>query len=151
MPKLPYCRKTAIDAVLKFTCPHFSCFALTYYFILGDNRCLSLKEFFDDEHYLELIANKTLPRLDSAGFEAIRSRLYDVWSLADADSLGEQALHRIQEILSEASRCVLTLQKIFSLGAESMGGFFIHDFMDAAPLDFIEITLILCVTVLFLV
>jgi len=117
-------------------CSHFSCFALAYYFILGGNRYLSLKEFLGDEPYLELIANKTLPGLDSAGFEAIRNRLYDVWSLADANSLGEQALRRIQEVLREASRCNLTPQKIFSLGAESMKGIFIHDFMDADTLDF---------------
>ena len=117
-------------------CSHFSCFALAYYFILGDNRYLSLKEFLGDESYLELIANKTLPGLDGKGFEAIRNRLCDVWSLADAGSLGEQALQRIQDVLREASRCDLTPQKIFSLGAESMKGIFIHDLMDADTLDF---------------
>ena len=117
-------------------CSHFSCFALAYYFILGEGRYLSLKEFLGDDSYLELIANKTLPGLDNTGFEAIRNRLYDVWSLADAGSLGDQALRRIQEVLREASRCDLTPQKLFSLGAESMKGIFIHDLMDAETLDF---------------
>lgn len=117
-------------------CSHFSCFALAYYFILGDGRFLSLKEFLGHDRYLDLIANKTLPGLDDNGFEAIRNRLYDVWSLADAGSLGEQALTRIQQALREASACDMTPQKIFSLGAESMKGIFIHDLMDAATLDF---------------
>ena len=117
-------------------CSHFSCFALAYYFILGNNRFLSLKEFLGEDGYLELIANKTLPGLDSKGFEAVRNRLYDVWSLADAGSLGEDALRRIQEVLREVSRCSPTPQKLFSLGAESMKGIFIHDFMDADNLDF---------------
>lgn len=117
-------------------CSHFSCFALAYYFILGDNQFLSLKEFLGQEQYLNMIANKTLPGLDDKGFEAIRNRLYDVWSLADAGSLSEQAIRRIQQVLREATTDELTPQKLFSLGADSMKAIFIHDLMDVATMDF---------------
>lgn len=115
-------------------CSHFSCFALAYYFSLGDGRFLSLKEFLGPDTYLDAIANKTLPGLDDAGFEAIRNRLYDIWSLADAGSLGEQALERIRNVLRQAS-AGLTPQKAFALGIESMKAIFIHDFMDVSTMD----------------
>lgn len=117
-------------------CSHFSCFALAYYFIVGDGRFLSLKEFLGAENYLQVIANKTLPGLDDASFATIRDRLYDVWSLADAGSLGEQALARIQRVLREAAGGKLTPQTAFALGVESMKAIFIHDFMDASTFDF---------------
>jgi uncharacterized radical SAM superfamily Fe-S cluster-containing enzyme len=117
-------------------CSHFSCFALAYYFVLGDGRFLSMKEFLGVDEYLDVIANKTLPGLDSAGFESIRNRLYDVWSLCDADSLGEQALKRIQQVLREVSSEKLTPQRAFNVGARSMKAIFIHDFMDVTNLDF---------------
>ena len=117
-------------------CSHFSCFALAYYFVLGDGRFLSMKEFLGADEYLDVIANKTLPGLDSAGFESIRNRLYDVWSLCDADSLGEQALKRIQQVLREVSSEKLTPQLAFAIGARSMKAIFIHDFMDVTNLDF---------------
>jgi hypothetical protein len=79
-------------------CSHYSCFALAYYFILEQNRFLNLKDFLGREDYLNAIANKTLPGLDSEGFDLIRNKLYDVWSLADAGSMGESALRRIQYI-----------------------------------------------------
>lgn len=117
-------------------CSHFSCFALAYYFIVGDGKFLSLKEFLGPENYLDVIANKTLPGLDDSGFATIRNRLYDVWSLADAGSLGEQALMRIQGVLRKVASEKLTPQKAFALGAESMKAIFIHDFMDVSTMDF---------------
>jgi uncharacterized radical SAM superfamily Fe-S cluster-containing enzyme len=117
-------------------CSHFSCFALAYYFVLGEGRFLSMKEFLGDDIYLDVIANKTLPGLDSTGFESIRNRLYDVWSLCDADSLGEQALKRIQQVLREVSAEKMTPQRAIAIGARSMKAIFIHDFMDLSNLDF---------------
>ncbi len=117
-------------------CSHYSCFALAYYLVLGEGRFLSMKEFLGIDEYLNVIANKTLPGLDSAGFESIRNRLYDVWSLCDADSLSEQALKRIQQVLREVSSEKLTPQMAFAIGARSMKAIFIHEFMDVATLDF---------------
>lgn len=117
-------------------CSHYSCFALAYYFILGDGRFMSMKDFLGVDQYLEVIANKTLPGLDNSSFESIRNRLYDIWSLCDADSLSEQVLKRIQQVLREASAKTLTPQRAFDIGARSMKAIFIHDFMDATNLDF---------------
>ncbi len=117
-------------------CSHFSCFALAYYFILGQDRFLSLKEFLGREDYLSAIANRTLPGLDAGGFDLIRNKLYDVWSLADAGSLGEQALKRIQQVLRDAGKEGFSRDKAFSLGVESMKAIFIHDFMDKNTFDF---------------
>lgn len=117
-------------------CSHYSCFALAYYFVLGEGRFLSMKEFLGVDEYLDVIANKTLPGLDGAGFESIRNRLYDVWSLCDADSLGEQALERIRQVLREVSAEKMTPQRAFAIGARSMKAIFIHDFMDVSNLDF---------------
>jgi uncharacterized radical SAM superfamily Fe-S cluster-containing enzyme len=117
-------------------CSHYSCFALAYYLILGDGRFLSLKDFLGTADYLDVIANKTLPGLDATGFDIIRSRLYDVWSLSDAGSLGEQALKRIQEVLRSAANGCIDPKKLVALGTGSMKAIFIHDFMDASTLDF---------------
>jgi len=117
-------------------CSHFSCFALAYYFILGSDRFLNLKEFLGNEDYLNVIANKTLPGLDTDGFTVIRNKLYDVWSLADSGSLGEQALKRIQGVLRDVSKADFSPDKAFSLGVEAMKAIFIHDFMDASTFDF---------------
>lgn len=117
-------------------CSHYSCFALAYYFILEQDRFLSMKEFLGAEGYLDAIANKTLPGLDGAGFDLIRNRLYDVWSLADAGSLGESALRRIREVLQEASRRDLSPREAFTAGIGSMKAVFIHDLMDRHTFDF---------------
>ncbi len=117
-------------------CSHFSCFALAYYFILEKDRFLSLKEFLGVEDYLNAIANRTLPGLDTPGFDLIRNKLYDVWSLADSGSLGEQALSRIQQVLRDLSKEGFSPGKAFSLGVQAMKAIFIHDFMDVATFDF---------------
>lgn len=117
-------------------CSHFSCFALAYYFILDQDRFLNLKEFLDHEDYLNAIANKTLPCLDADGFDLIRNKLYDVWSLADAGSLGEQTLERIRQVLRDVTREGFAPNKAFSLGVEAMKAIFIHDFMDKNTFDF---------------
>ena len=117
-------------------CSHYSCFALAYYFILERDRFLSLKEFLGIEGYLDAIANKTLPGLDSLGFDLIRNRLYDVWSLADAGSIGESALKRIRQVLKDASKKDFTPKQAFAAGVGSMKAIFIHDLMDRHTFDF---------------
>lgn len=117
-------------------CSHFSCFALAYYFILGKDRFLNLKEFLGKEDYLNAIANKTLPGLDTEGFDLIRNKLYDVWSLADSGSLGEQALKRIHQVLRDVNKEDFSPNRAFSLGVEAMKAIFIHDFMDRSTFDF---------------
>lgn len=117
-------------------CSHASCFALAYYCILGEGRFVSLKEFLGSENYLRVIANRTLPGLDPESFDLIRQRLYDVWSLADAGSLGEQILQRIRQVLREVGGEEYSRDKTFALGVETMKAIFIHDFMDLDTFDF---------------
>jgi hypothetical protein len=88
------------------------------------------------ENYLAAISNKTLPGLDPAGFDLIRNKLYDVWSLADAGSLGEQALKRIQQVLRDAAGDGFSPNKAFSSGIDTMKAIFIHEFMDVSTFDF---------------
>lgn len=117
-------------------CSHFSCFALSYYLILGKDRFLNLKDFLGKEDYVDTIANKTLPGLDADGFDLIRRRLYDIWSLADAGSLGEQVLNRIQRVLRDIQQGGMSRDSLFSEGIKSMKAIFIHDFMDVHTFDF---------------
>lgn len=117
-------------------CSHYSCFALAYYFILEQDRFLNLKRFLGTPDYLDAIANKTLPGLDSRGFGLIREKLYDVWSLADAGSLGESALKRIRQVLQDAGKDGLTPKQAFAAGVTSMKAVFIHDLMDRHTFDF---------------
>jgi len=117
-------------------CSHYSCFALAYYFILEQDRFLNLKQFLGAEGYLDAIANKTLPGLDSEGFDLIRNRLYDLWSLSDAGSLGESALRRIRQVLQESGRDGFSPKSAFAAGVASMKAVFIHDLMDRHTFDF---------------
>lgn len=117
-------------------CSHYSCFALAYYFILDGHRFLSLREFLGAEAYLDAIANKTLPGLDRRGFDLIRTRLYDVWSLADAGSLGESALQRVRQVLRDAGGMDFDAKRAFTTGIGAMKAVFIHDLMDRHTFDF---------------
>ena len=117
-------------------CSHYSCFALAYYFALGEGRFLSLKEFLGKEEYLDIIANRTLPGLDSRGFSSIKNRLYELWSLADSGSTDEQVLVRISSVLRELEGRNLPSREKLSLGIRSMKAVFIHDFMDVHTFDF---------------
>jgi hypothetical protein len=117
-------------------CSHFSCFALSYYFITGPGRFINLKEFLGLEAYLDLIANKTLPGLDATGFQTIREKLYNLWSLSDSVSTDEQILKRIRSVLKEMGDNCFNPQKALALGLESMKAIFIHDFMDRETFDF---------------
>jgi len=117
-------------------CSHYSCFALAYYFILGEDRFLGLKEFLGQDEYLNVIANKTLPGLDSQGFSSIRNRLYELWSLSDSGSTDEQILARIRTVLKNMEGRDLPSKERLSLGIRSMKAIFIHDFMDVNTFDF---------------
>jgi hypothetical protein len=117
-------------------CSHFSCFALSYYFITGPGRFMNLKEFLGLDAYLDVIANKTLPGLDASGFQMIREKLYNMWSLSDSSSTDEQILKRIRTVLQEMGDNCFNPQKALALGLESMKAIFIHNFMDKETFDF---------------
>ena len=56
-------------------CSHYSCFALSYYFTLENGEVYSLKKFLGKEDFLNIIANKTLPGLDTEGYSLIKKRM----------------------------------------------------------------------------
>lgn len=117
-------------------CSHFSCFALSYYLKVDDNNYYSLKEFLGKEAYLNVIANKTLPGLDSEGFSHMKQRLYEFWSAADTSNLNEKVLERIKNVLKEMSVCQFNQQSALNLGKNHMKAIFIHHFMDIYNFDF---------------
>ena len=117
-------------------CSHFSCFALVYYLIVEEGNYLSLKDFLGKEDYLNVIANRTLPGLDSSGYSMIKEKIYEFWSAADSSLSNEQVLQRIRRVLQEMNSPDFTPKKAFSLGTDSMKAIFIHQFMDVHTLDF---------------
>jgi len=116
-------------------CCHPACFALAYYLKLDDGEFLGLKDFLGRENYLELIANRTLPGLDAAGYGMIRERIYDFWSAADSSNNNERVLQRLRAILLELAATPFTPKRAFELGSTSMKGVFIHHFMDRDTFD----------------
>jgi uncharacterized radical SAM superfamily Fe-S cluster-containing enzyme len=117
-------------------CSHFSCFALAYYLIVEEGNYLSLKDFLGKDDYLNVVANRTLPGLDSSGYSMIKEKIYEFWSAADSSSSNEQVLKRIRRVLQEMNSPDFTPKKAFSLGTDSMKAIFIHQFMDVHTLDF---------------
>lgn len=116
-------------------CCHPNCFALAYYLKLDDGEFLGLKDFLGRDNYLELIANRTLPGLDAAGYGLIRERIYDFWSAADSSNNNERVLQRLRAILRELAATPFTPKRAFELGSASMKGIFIHHFMDRDTFD----------------
>jgi uncharacterized radical SAM superfamily Fe-S cluster-containing enzyme len=116
-------------------CSHYSCFALSYYLKLDEEKFLSLKEFLGREQYLDVIANRTLPGLDEDGYALIKERIYDFWSAADSSGDNEKVLQRIRTILRELSATPFSPKRAFELGSASMKGVFIHHFMDNETFD----------------
>jgi len=116
-------------------CSHYSCFALSYYLMLGAGEFLSLKEFLGKENFLEVIANRTLPGLEEEGYDMIKERIYDFWSAADSSNDNERVLQRMRTILRELASMAFSPKRAFDLGSASMKGIFIHHFMDRDTFD----------------
>ncbi len=116
-------------------CSHFSCFALSYYLKIEEERFLSLKEFLGRESYLDVIANRALPGLDEDGYAVIKDRIYEFWSAADSSGDNDRILRRIRSILRELSATPFAPRRAFELGSASMKGIFIHHFMDRDTFD----------------
>ena len=117
-------------------CSHFSCFALAYFLSVDSDNYFSLKEFLGVDNYLVLIANKTLPGLDSSGYSMMKQRLYEFWSAADANDLNEKVMLRIKSILKEMASDGFDQKQALNLGKNNMKGIFIHHFMDVYNFDF---------------
>lgn len=120
-------------------CSHPSCFALSYYFQVGEDVFYSLKDFLGRDAYLEVIANRTLPGLDQEGHNAIRERIYSFWSAADSVADNKQVLQRIKAILRELERQRFSPKAAFDIGSTVLRSVFIHGFMDANTFDLTRI------------
>ncbi|MBU1107981.1 MAG: radical SAM protein [Candidatus Riflebacteria bacterium] len=116
-------------------CSHYSCFALSYYLKVEDGDYYSLKEFLGRDDYLAMIANKTLPGLDSNGYDMMKNRLYKLWSAADSSTASTKLLNRVKAILKKLNQDSSTDARI-NAGIENMKAIFIHHFMDVHTLDF---------------
>jgi uncharacterized radical SAM superfamily Fe-S cluster-containing enzyme len=117
-------------------CSHPSCFALSYYFQADAGDFVSVKDLLGLEKYLAIIANRTLPGLDIEGFNALRDRVYDLWSAADQFPHSGMILKKIRNILKELSENGFRPEKAFEIGIKSVKAIFIHQFMDSDTLDF---------------
>jgi 7,8-dihydro-6-hydroxymethylpterin dimethyltransferase len=117
-------------------CSHPTCFALSYYFQADAGNFVSVKDLLGLEKYLEVIANRTLPGLDIEGFNALRDRVYDLWSAADQFPHSGMILKKIRNILKELSENGFRADKAFEIGIKSVKAIFIHQFMDRDTLDF---------------
>lgn len=119
-------------------CSHYSCFSLAYYFNLGNNKFLSLKNFFGEDEYLEIIKNKTLPDMDNIDHNDVNQKIYQMWSDAGfcSCSLTNEMMKKIKDILKQINEGGLSKQTKLELGKENMKAIYIHDFMDKYTLDF---------------
>ncbi len=117
-------------------CSHYSCFALSYY-IKGDSGDYhSLKEFLGEADYLNAIANKTLPGLDSDGMEMMKNKIYELWSASDSSNFNDEVLKRIKHTIIELNSCACNRKSSLELGMKNMKAIFIHHFMDEYNFDF---------------
>jgi len=116
-------------------CSHFSCFALSYYLHADDGNYRSLKSFLGEGDFLDLVANKTLPGLDSEGLALMKGRLYELWSAADTSDIDQHVMDRIRQILRKLPSIANDPKALLDLGKNSMKAIFLHDFMDAENMD----------------
>lgn len=116
-------------------CSHFSCFALSYFLQGEEGKWMSLKDFLGKERFLDVVANRTLPGLDSSSFGIFKERLYELWSAADSSDHSLSVLNRMRHTIRQMEKCSGCQSDLLALGMKSMKGIFIHHFMDAETMD----------------
>lgn len=116
-------------------CSHPSCFAMSYFVETDDGIWKTLETFLGREGFLNLVTNRTLPGLDSEGFEALRLRMYELWSAADSADRSERFLARLRDLLRRLPQVAGDPKALMALGRSSMKAIFIHDFMDVHSMD----------------
>jgi len=116
-------------------CSHYSCFALSYYLDSGDGKWMSLKDFLGKERFLDIVANRTLPGLDSGGHAILKERLYELWSAADSNDNSLAVMQRLKTVIRNMERCAGCSSDLLQLGMQAMKAIFIHQFMDVETMD----------------
>lgn len=117
-------------------CSHYSCYALSYYLATEPGEFVNLLDVLGKEDFMEIISNRTLPGLDLQGYSTIKEKLYQLWSAADTCTPNDKILKRIKAVFKELEQVGYSPRNAFRIGAESMKGIFIHQFMDVDTLDF---------------
>ncbi|HOX50179.1 MAG TPA: hypothetical protein PKY05_01735, partial [Fibrobacteria bacterium] len=116
-------------------CSHPSCFAMSYFVETEDGIWKTLETFLGREGFLNLVTNRTLPGLDAEGFEALRLRMYELWSAADSSDRSDRFLARLRDLLRRLPQVANDPRALMDLGRSSMKAIFIHDFMDVHSMD----------------
>jgi uncharacterized radical SAM superfamily Fe-S cluster-containing enzyme len=116
-------------------CSHPSCFAMSYFVETDDGIWKTLETFLGREGFLNLVTNRTLPGLDSEGFEALRLRMYELWSAADSADRSDRFLARLRDLLRRLPQVAGDQKALMAIGRSSMKAIFIHDFMDVHSMD----------------
>ncbi|MBK8801291.1 MAG: hypothetical protein IPN71_04400 [Fibrobacteres bacterium] len=81
------------------------------------------------------MTNRTLPGLDSEGFEALRLRMYELWSAADSADRSDRFLARLRDLLRRLPQVAGDQKALMAIGRSSTKAIFIHDFMDVHSMD----------------
>lgn len=116
-------------------CSHPSCFAMSYFVETDDGIWKTLETFLGREGFLNLVTNRTLPGLDAEGFDALRLRMYELWSAADSSDRSDRFLARLRDLLRRLPQVAGDPKALMDLGRSSMKAIFIHDFMDVHSMD----------------
>jgi uncharacterized radical SAM superfamily Fe-S cluster-containing enzyme len=123
------------DDFVPLPCSHPSCFALSYYFMADDRHFIALKDLMGVENFLNIISNRTLPGLDNEGFDALRNRVYNLWSAADQFPHTDLILKKMRALVQEMNKSGFTPERAFQIGSSAIKAIFIHQFMDRDSID----------------
>jgi hypothetical protein len=123
------------DDFVPLPCSHPSCFALSYYFMADNSHFIALKDMMGIENFLDIISNRTLPGLDSEGFDALRNRVYELWSAADQFPHTDLILKKMRSLVQEMNKSGFTPRHAFDIGSSAIKAIFIHQFMDRDTID----------------
>jgi uncharacterized radical SAM superfamily Fe-S cluster-containing enzyme len=124
--------------VTNLPCSHPSCFSLAYFLKLKDQGgFVPLTRLIDPEAYLDVIKNRTTPGLDEESFQAIKEKVYDLWSSSGSQPESEKILSTVHDLLCELGKCGNhpTAQAVFSVAENTIKSIFIHSFMDQYTFD----------------
>lgn len=117
-------------------CSHPACFAQAFYLRAGRDDFLPLRRLLNDQRYLKLVQNRSLPGADADSFGIIKDAVYDLWSAPG--ELGEEprkALQAVRQILDSFGQCGPKCACGGVTPEQSIKSIFIHHFMDRHNFD----------------
>ncbi|MDR1050592.1 MAG: radical SAM protein [Deltaproteobacteria bacterium] len=117
-------------------CSHPGCAASAYYFKIGPNRFLSLKDFLGFPQYQKVTSNRSFPGLDLEGHQVIKDRIYESWSSLTSSPGDKEVRARIREFFKSLEGREFTPEQAFETGRDSVKSVFVHGLMDPLSFDF---------------